>query len=111
MLDDETLIKVGQSFYIPPRPEVLVRIQEIAGQPEPDVNALVHAVTSDVALSAAVLKTLNSPAFGFRMRIDNIHQATMLLGIRKITALATGFLLRQAFKGKSTSISLEEFWK
>ncbi len=110
MLDENVLRKIGESFFIPPRPDVLLAIQEIAAQPEPDVNALVRAVTSDVALSGAVLKTLNSPAVGLRMQIDNIHQATMLLGVNKVMALATGFLVRRSFAGRHASISLDEFW-
>ncbi|RMF13654.1 MAG: HDOD domain-containing protein [Gammaproteobacteria bacterium] len=110
MIDEKILKDVAGKFYIPPKPEILVAIQEQANAADPDVGKMVRLVSQDVALSAAVLRTLNSPAYGFAMKIDNIQQAAMLLGIKGISTLATGFLLSKAYVGKKACISLERFW-
>jgi HD-like signal output (HDOD) protein len=57
---------------------------------------MTHLVAGDLALAAAMLKTVNSPFYGLAMRARSIQQALGLLGLRKTIGLATGLLLRHA---------------
>lgn len=66
-------------------------------------------ISRDVALSAVVLKTVNSPVFGLKRELADIRQAVILLGADRLTHLVTYFTLRQSVVGKA-SISLEKFW-
>jgi c-di-GMP phosphodiesterase len=51
---------------------------------EADIDHLAEIIQSDAALSFRLLAYLNSAGFGFRHRIQSIHQALALLGWRKI---------------------------
>jgi EAL and modified HD-GYP domain-containing signal transduction protein len=51
---------------------------------EPDFDQLAEAIQSDVSISFRLLAYLNSAAFGFRRKIESIHQAIAMLGWRKI---------------------------
>jgi c-di-GMP phosphodiesterase len=53
-------------------------------QEEPDFDRLAEMIQSDVSISFRLLTYLNSAAFGFRRKIESIHQAIAMLGWRKI---------------------------
>lgn len=107
---DESVIKhVESGFHIPPKPEILNTIQDIANDPEGSISDIGDCVASDVGLSSAVLKTLNSPFYGMSRTISDVRQATMMLGIESIKALVASYEIRRAFTGDSC-ISLERFW-
>lgn len=96
-------------FSIPPKPTVLIAIQQELAKSEPDPVDFADVIAQDVALSAVVLKTVNSPVFGLNRELSDIRQAVILLGADKLEPLITYFTLRQSLSGKA-SISLEKFW-
>lgn len=53
-------------------------------QKEPDLDQLAETIQSDVSISFRLLAYINSAAFGLRQKITSIHQATSLLGWRKM---------------------------
>ena len=101
--------KVLSGLKIPPQPTVLTELRKEQAKTEPDLKIFADLISKDVALSAAVLKTINSPFFGMRREIRSIQQATMLLGLINVVNLVTGLVLRHSFGGQS-SISMESFW-
>jgi HD-like signal output (HDOD) protein len=108
-LDNKKMEEVVSSFQIPVKPQILTDMQTILRDAEPDMDALAQLVSSDVGLSSAILKIINSPFYGMNRRISEIKQAVMMLGLKTISALVTALLLKSAFKGNA-SISLERFW-
>lgn len=93
---------------IPPRPTLLVEINEELKKPDPDLKRIASAIAKDVGISAAVLKTVNSPLFGLRNKVGNVLQAVQLLGAKNVRNIVTGLVLRLALGGKN--LSLERFW-
>jgi hypothetical protein len=67
---------------------------------DPDPRVIVRLVSGDVGLSAAVLKTVNSPFFGLSRRISSVAQAVSLLGMKAAAQIVTGLVLRAAVGGK-----------
>lgn len=107
---DEEKISVGVSgFQVPVKPEILTSIDLLMAQQEPNIEKIAGLISSDVGLSASILKIINSPMYGMNRRISKIKQAVMMLGLKTINSLVTAILLKQSFSGKS-SISLERFW-
>jgi HD-like signal output (HDOD) protein len=102
----EDIIKI---YQIPVKPQILVELQQVQASSDPSPRAFSDVITKDVALSAAVLKTVNSPVFGLNRTITDIPQSIMLLGTKNITMIATFFQLKNAFNRKS-SISHEKYW-
>lgn len=102
--DVDTLIC---SIAIPPRPALLTELQmEMAGA-EPDFDHIARLVASDVALTAAVLRTVNSPFYSLARKATTMAEAIALLGLRQIGALVSGFVLRKAVGGGA---NLTRFW-
>jgi len=101
--------EIIEKFSIPPKPAVLVALQQELTKAEPDPVDFADIISRDVALSAIVLKTVNSPMFALKRELSDIRQAVVLLGADRLNHLVTFFALRQSFTGKSV-ISLEKFW-
>lgn len=92
---------------IPPRPMLLIELDKELARPEPDFKAIATLVGRDVGVSAAMLKTLNSPLFALRSKIGNVAQAVQLLGIRDVRNIVTGLILRNTI---GSAQNLERFW-
>jgi len=102
----ERLVK---EIGIPPCPAVLAEFMTEANRDEPDFRRLSHLINKDVALSASVLKTINSPFYGLTKKARTVHDALTLLGLRDTSRLIAGLLLRRAF-ASSQSPAMYEFW-
>jgi HD-like signal output (HDOD) protein len=109
-IDDKVLSDLRSGFSLPAKPEILQKLQVELNQEEPQLGSIAQIILEDVATSAAVLKVINSPAYGMARTVTDIKQAVMFLGVNCITQLVTGHLLKNAFNQSECSISLERFW-
>lgn len=108
-ISEEKKLAMVSGFQVPVRPEVLSSIDKLMDEKEPDIHKVAHLISSDVGLSANILKVINSPLYGMHRQISEIKQAVMILGLKTISTLVTATLLKQSFTGKS-SLSLARFW-
>jgi len=97
-----------KGFAIPPRPQVLMSLSEEMNKEEPDLKLIARQIGGDVGLSAAVLKTVNSPFFGLKKKISAVTQAVSLLGLKSVERIVTGIMLRASFVNETRT--LEHFW-
>jgi HD-like signal output (HDOD) protein len=97
-----------KGFSIPARPALLLELDQELKRPEPSLKVVGDLIARDVGVSAAVLKTLNSPLFGLRQKVGNVGQAAMLLGASNLKNIVTGVMLRQLSGGDHPN--LERFW-
>ena len=67
-------------------------------------------IGKDPALSAKVLRLVNSPAFGLRNQARTVGHALALLGLNAVRTLALSFSLVRDLR-KSQSAGLEVYWK
>lgn len=96
-----------QSIVIPSPPKLLIELQSEMNKPEPDYKKLIECVRQDMAMTARVIKTANSPFFGIRNPVENIHTAISILGLENFRHIIMAAALREAMKGKY--IPLKEF--
>lgn len=105
-LSEQQAQKLLAGVVIPPRPSIVTAIMEERARPEPNLNRVASLIGADVGLSAAVLKTINSPLYGLRRQIGAIDQAVNMLGMNSVGALVTGLALRNAVPTQG----LDRFW-
>lgn len=101
--------RIAREIGIPPCPAILGRFSAEMHQPEPDMRKLAELIATDIALSAALLKLVNSPFYGLRTKATNPHQALSIIGLRAGANLVTGLILRQAFPAGGSAL-MERFW-
>lgn len=100
----ETLIR---SIRIPPRPSLLISMQQELDSAEPSQQEIARIISSDVAMSAALLKLANSSIYG-RRTVKSIDQALLFLGLNQVASLMTGLLARQAIPADNAALA--NFW-
>jgi HD-like signal output (HDOD) protein len=93
---------------VPPRPQLLVELGREMQHEDPDLQRIARTVASDVALTAAVLRVANSPAYGLSRRAETLGQALGLLGLRQIGVMVTGLVMRKTLR--TDGPQLTRFW-
>lgn len=96
---------VLKGLFIPPQPKVLLELKVLQRSPSPDLRRVAAEIGRDPGLAAAILKTVNSPAFG--LRISSINHAVTMLGLPRTFSIATGLALRMQMQGQ---VKLDRFW-
>ena len=100
---------IVRSIGIPPCPAILTKLVRETRSDNADFARLGDLIGGDISLAAGMLKTVNSPFYGLRSKATSIRQALVMMGLRNVTNLVTGLLLRQAFP-VSANAGMEEFW-
>ena len=74
---ERTVLELG----IPPCPKILLDLSAEVRKEEPDLQRIERLVSGDVGLSAALIKTVNSPFYGLRSKVHSVMQAIHMLGL------------------------------
>jgi HD-like signal output (HDOD) protein len=92
---------------IPPRPTVIDRIHAEMSSDAPNLRGIAGLISRDVSLAAGLIKTANSPCFGFGRRARSVHEALTMLGLDVSCRAIAAISLRRAFPD---SARYERFW-
>jgi putative nucleotidyltransferase with HDIG domain len=88
---------------VPAMPAIVVKVRQLAADPDVDFGALARAVEHDPGLTADVLRLANSAYFGFAHTIGSVRQAVVRLGTQRIVhlvlTLAIAPIARKAVRG------------
>jgi len=76
--------KVSQ---LDPIPTVIHKVLELADNPESSLEELVGVVERDPAITANLLRTVNSAHFGLPVKVDSVHQAVTMLGLQQVVEM------------------------
>ncbi len=110
IVDQSVLDDISQGFTVPAQPALMLELLKLMAEPNPDINAISSAISKDIAVSAAILKTINSPLYGLNRTVTDIKMSVNYIGILGVVLLVTESLLKKSFDPKSCSIDLEPFW-
>jgi len=106
-------VELEQAFVknlaIPPRPQVVSMLFEEMSRDEPDLRRVAKVISADVGIAGAMLKTVNSSAFGLSRKATSVAQAIDLLGMRNVSGIATGLAIRHSISGAANA-ALDRFW-
>lgn len=108
-LDDvEAKMRIAvRNIGIPPRPTILDQIEHEMRRSDPDYNRLAGIIVADVALSASLIKVVNSPYYGFSKKARSVQEALLVLGLKVAIRTIAGLVLHTVFKRVA---NLERFW-
>lgn len=92
-------------------PAVAMRVLDLASNPQIDTRALKECIENDPALTAKILRVVNSSLFGLSRQVSDLNQALALLGIKPLKLLTLGFSLPpDLFQGVAAE-TLEWYWR
>ena len=98
MTKDSTIDIVNQTLEIATLPQITMRIIEVVQDPQSTAHDLHKIVANDPALSARVLRVVNSAFYGLPGQIGSIDRAIMLLGLNAVKNIAVAASLTKMFK-------------
>jgi HD-like signal output (HDOD) protein len=102
------LADVLAKIEIPPRPAVLDEVMGEMQKDEPDYRHLSRLITSDVGLAATLIKTANSPVFGYRSRASTVREALTMLGLVMVARTVAAYGIRNVLP---ESAAMRGFWE
>jgi putative nucleotidyltransferase with HDIG domain len=80
---------------LPQFPENIMEIQRLLDDPDANINTIARQLAMDPALTAELLRTVNSAQYMLTKRIDNIAEAVKMVGIRGIRNLLFSYGTQQ----------------
>lgn len=92
---------------IPARPEILLEMNKVISEKEPDIDQIIAILKQDAGLYSITLATVNSPQFATNKKITSISHAIMLLGVPRLFSLIKLVLLKSTLSKNSP---MERFW-
>ena len=92
-------------------PEVYLKIRQLMADDDSDIADFAEIVRLDPNLSLAVLKMVNSAFFGFSRKIENVLQATNMIGIGQLHIIVLGLSAISALNCPNKLIPLKTFWR
>ncbi len=90
-------IILEQIKQLPPLPETAIKIEAVYQNPESTFADMVNILEKDPLLTADILKSANSPLYGFSREITNISQAVSLFGMGTIRGFALASIISNSF--------------
>jgi HD-like signal output (HDOD) protein len=101
--------RIGQQIGIPACPPLLADIMHESRQAAPDRSWIMRLILQDAALSAGILKTMNSPMYDRHRPLASIEVALATCSLDYFTQVVAGLLLRRAFAACGDP-AVDAFW-
>ncbi len=93
-------------------PTIFYQINEAVENPESSFAEIGDIISQDAALTARLLKIVNSSYFGFSSKVETITHAITIVGMVQLRDLALATAIINNFKGISKdSVNMHSFWK
>ena len=105
---DRFVDKAGKLYTLP---AVAVQVLQLTNHPRVDVQKLKACIENDPALTAKVLRVVNSSLYGAKRKVLDLNQALTMLGTKSLKLLVLGFSLPgNLFAGVAGEI-LRRYWR
>lgn len=103
----------NDELILPTLPEVALQVREAAEDPDVGISELSKVISNDAALTARIIKVVNSPLLRSSSEISDLNMAVARLGMGYTTNLAMGLAMEQMFQATSDVIDrrLREVWQ
>lgn len=100
-------------LVLPTLPEVALNIRKAAENPEISVSHLSKVIGRDTALSARLIKVVNSPMLRATREVTDLHTAITRLGVNYSSNLAIGLVMEQIFHARSEVVEqkMRDVWR
>lgn len=102
----------SDELILPTLPEVALRVREAAQDPEIEISCLGKIIATDAALTARVIKVVNSPLLRSSNEISDLNMAISRLGLSYTSNLALGLAMEQMFQATNELVDtqLRDAW-
>jgi putative nucleotidyltransferase with HDIG domain len=93
-------------------PDVCVRVKEMVGDTNWSAADIGKVISSDAALTARLLKLVNSAFYGFPSRVETVSRAITIVGNEELRELVFASTVAGIFEDISSDlVDIESFWR
>jgi putative nucleotidyltransferase with HDIG domain len=93
-------------------PEIFIMINEVVNDPTSSFSDIAQVVNLDTALSARLLKIVNSSFYSFPSNIETVTHAIAVIGTEQLHSLALATTIIANFKGIPDKVlNMNLFWR
>lgn len=112
MLNDNVRIKLERLRDLPTIPHIMSEVLHAIEDPDISAARLAKIMEKDQALTAKILKTANSPYYGFVRRISTIDLAVVVMGLNTIKEIVLSLVVHKFFSKIDKKIfNIQHFWE
>lgn len=106
-------LRTARTPGLPTLPTTLVRVLEVANDPNCSAEEIAAAISWDPALSSKVLALVNSAYVGLVQQVGSLQQATALVGVARVRSLAFSASLDTLLPPvkRRAAFDRTEFWR
>ncbi|KAA8978552.1 MULTISPECIES: HDOD domain-containing protein [Gammaproteobacteria] len=111
---DQLLTAIDQDqLTLPTLPEVALKVRDIAEDDNATIQDISKTISDDAAMSARIIKVVNSPLFRGSREINTLNMAVSRLGMDYTSSLAMGLAMEQMFQATSDMVDrrLRTIWQ
>jgi len=92
---------------------VFARINDLLNDPKSCAYDFGKVISKDQALTARLLKLVNSAFYGFPRKIETVSRAVTIIGFKRLKGLILATSVLNMFRdlGDNVSFTMEDFWK
>jgi two-component system cell cycle response regulator len=107
-----TIEQVLSCKALPSLPAVAVEVLSLTRDPNVPLEKIAKVIQNDPALTAKVLKTVNSSYYGLSQKCATLNRAIGYLGIKTVKSLVLGFCLVDSTRSvEEGGFDLTAYWK
>jgi len=109
-LDPQELVR--ETGHLPSLPSIFGELVDLMSDPSSSSGMFAKVIQRDTAVSARLLKLVNSPYYGFPSKIETISRAITLVGTKELSALTLAMSVLKLFKDiPAELVNMKSFWK
>lgn len=92
-------------------PDIYFQISEMVSDPRFSIKEIGQVISKDPALSARLLKIVNSSLYGFQSRVDRVSRAVSIIGVEELKNLVLATSVVTSFNNIPTElVDMTDFW-
>ncbi|MDX1268303.1 MAG: HDOD domain-containing protein [Oceanisphaera sp.] len=103
----------NDQLVLPSLPEVALKVRDTAEDPDATIKQLTDIISRDSALSARIIRVVNSPLLRAPQEVRDLSMAVSRLGMNYTSNLAIGLAMEQMFQATSEMIDkrMRQLWR
>lgn len=106
------VVQIRSAQNLPTLSTVALQFLEVSKNDDATVDDLATIIQADPALTARLLKVVNSSMFGLSREIRSINHAISMLGVRTVKVMALSFALVETVQNTDADgFDLELYWR
>lgn len=111
-MPDRARTLVNETDRLVSLPAVYFEVRRIVDRPDSDIIDVAKAIATDVALTARLLRIVNSPIYAQARPVETVTRAVSLLGINQVHDLCLAASLANTFaKVEPRQMDVARFWR